>query len=170
MFEDFYKGELNLYRLNFALITVIPKEKDSRTVNKFRPISLLNCSYTIFIKVLTNRVGVIDRLIASNQTSFIKGRYILESVVTAHEVLHSVHRSKQPGLVVKFEYKKAYDKVSWKFLIDVLQKRGFESKWIGWIQCMLDRGSVGLISITRRVNFSRLGRGLGRVTPCPLCC
>jgi hypothetical protein len=25
MFEDFYKGGLDLYRLNFALITVIPK-------------------------------------------------------------------------------------------------------------------------------------------------
>jgi hypothetical protein len=44
MFEDYYKGELDLYRLNFALITVIPKEKDARTMNKFRPISLLNCS------------------------------------------------------------------------------------------------------------------------------
>jgi hypothetical protein len=41
MFEDYYKGELDLYRLNFALITVIPKEKDARTMNKFRPISLL---------------------------------------------------------------------------------------------------------------------------------
>jgi hypothetical protein len=55
-------GELDLYRLNFALITVIPKEKDARTLNKFRPISLLNCSYKIFTKVLANRMGgVIDR-------------------------------------------------------------------------------------------------------------
>jgi hypothetical protein len=95
MFEDYYKGELDLYRLNFALITVIPKEKDARTMNKFRPISLLNCSYKIFTKVLTNRVvGVIDRLIACNQTVFIKGKYILESVITAHEVLNSVHHGK----------------------------------------------------------------------------
>jgi hypothetical protein len=73
MFEGFHRGELDIYRLNFALITVIPKEKDARTMNKFRPISLLNCSYKIFTKVLTNRLGkVIDRLIASNQTSFYK--------------------------------------------------------------------------------------------------
>jgi hypothetical protein len=45
MFEDFNKEELDIYRLNFALITVIPKEKDARTMNKFRSISLLNCSY-----------------------------------------------------------------------------------------------------------------------------
>jgi hypothetical protein len=57
MLEDFHKGNLDLYSLNFCLVTVIPKEKESRTMNKYRPISLLNCSYKIFTKVLTNRIG-----------------------------------------------------------------------------------------------------------------
>jgi hypothetical protein len=47
---------------------------------------------------------VVDRMIASNQTSFIKGRYILESVVTTHEVLHSVYHGKQQGFVLKLDY------------------------------------------------------------------
>jgi hypothetical protein len=107
-------GELDLYILNFSLITIILKEQDGRTMNKFRPISLLfNCSYKIFTKVLTNRIGcVIDRLIVSNQTAFIKGRYILESVVTAHKVMHSVHQGKERGLLLKLGYEKTYDKVN----------------------------------------------------------
>jgi hypothetical protein len=138
MFEDFFEGRLDLYRLNFALITIIPKEKDSRTMNKFRPISLLNCSYKIFTRVLTSRVGLVaDRLIASNQTAFIKGRYILESVVTAHETLHSVHQSKQEGFVMKLDYEKEYDKVSWEFMLEVLEKRGFGGKWLEWIRHVL---------------------------------
>jgi hypothetical protein len=28
------------------------------------------------------------------------------------------------------DYKKAYDKVNWNFLLDVLEKRGFGGKWI----------------------------------------
>jgi hypothetical protein len=55
---------------------------------------------------------VINRLIASNQTAFIKGRFILESVVTSHEILHSVHKSKHQGLALKLDYEKAYDKVN----------------------------------------------------------
>jgi hypothetical protein len=105
MFDDFHRGRLDIYRWNFALITVIPKEQDARTMNKYRPITLLNCSYKFFTKVLTNRMGqVVDRMIASNQTSFIKGRYILESVVTTHEVLHSVYHGKQQGFVLKLDY------------------------------------------------------------------
>jgi hypothetical protein len=50
MFGDFYKDMLDIYRLNFALVTIIPKERDARTMNKFIPISLLNCSYKIFTK------------------------------------------------------------------------------------------------------------------------
>jgi hypothetical protein len=34
------------------------------------------------------------------------------SIVTAHEILHDMHRSKQQGYVLKLDYEKAYDKVN----------------------------------------------------------
>jgi hypothetical protein len=45
-------------------------------------------------------------LLTPNQTTFIKGRYILESVVSTHEVIHSVSHSKQKGDVLKLDYEK----------------------------------------------------------------
>lgn len=130
MFKDFHEGELNIYRINFALLTLIPKENNARHMSKFRPLSLLNCSYMIFTKVLNNRLAkIIDRLIGSNQTAFIKGGYILDSVVTAHEVIHSVYNSDKKGCVLKIDYEKACDKVSWDFfLLEVLRKKGLWSK------------------------------------------
>jgi hypothetical protein len=96
--------------------------------------------------VLANRIGgVIDRLIASNQTAFIKCRYILESVITAHEVIHSVHQRNQKGFILKLDYEKVYDKVNWEFLLDILAKRDFGGKWIRWIKANLCRWSIGLI-------------------------
>ena len=84
MFNAWFANKLDLFRLNFAMITLIPKENDARTMKKFRPISLLNCSFKSFCKVLTNRQAtVIHRLVSPCQSAFIKGRYILESVVTA---------------------------------------------------------------------------------------
>jgi hypothetical protein len=63
--------------------------------------------------------------VASNQTTFIKGRYILESVVTAHEVIHCVHHGKKQGSVLKLDYEKAYDKVSWVVFIEHFREKGF---------------------------------------------
>jgi hypothetical protein len=72
---------------------------------------------------------VLDFLIAPNQTTFIRGRYILESVVTAHEVLHSVVHSKGKGAVLKLDYEKAFDMVNLGFLDKLLALRGFGSKF-----------------------------------------
>jgi hypothetical protein len=39
--------------------------------------------------------------------------FILESAVTAHEIIHDAAKSAHKGLVLKLDYKKAYDKVNW---------------------------------------------------------
>ena len=96
LFKAFEKNNLDLERLNYAMITFIPKEPEAKHLKKFRPISLINCSFKIFAKALNNRlIRVADRLIASNQTAFIKGRFILDSVVAAHEIIHEVSRKKE---------------------------------------------------------------------------
>ena len=61
---------------------------------------------------------------ATNQFDFIKGRYILESMVAAHEIIHD------PSIILKLDYmKKAYDRVNWGFLEEV-----FTEKWSTWIK------------------------------------
>jgi hypothetical protein len=62
--RGFESGEINIARLNFAIIILIPKEEEARTLKKFRPISLINCSFKIFSKALNNRLeGLCDRLL-----------------------------------------------------------------------------------------------------------
>ena len=93
--KDFEEGRLDINRLNYVMLILIPKEADATEMRKFRPIALINCSFKIFSKALNNRlIKIIDRLISPNQTAFIQGRYILESVVAAHEIIHEVSRKK----------------------------------------------------------------------------
>ena len=53
MFQDFHKGELSLRRLNFAMLTLIPKVDNANNMKFFRSISLINFSFKIFSKVFT---------------------------------------------------------------------------------------------------------------------
>jgi hypothetical protein len=69
------------------MITLIPKWNEARFMKKFTTISLLNCSYKIFTTVLTNRLAkIINTLISYYQSAFIRGRFILETVVAGMKI------------------------------------------------------------------------------------
>jgi hypothetical protein len=74
MFNAWFRDHRDLFRLNFAMITLIPKENDAKSMKKFRPISLLNFSFKIFTKVLTDRLArLIDRLISYINIPLLEG-------------------------------------------------------------------------------------------------
>jgi hypothetical protein len=77
---------------------------------------------------LNNRlIQVCDRLLSPNQTTFIKGRYILESVVPDHEVIHEIAMEKDSSVILKLDYEKAYDRINWNFLEEFLISSGFRT-------------------------------------------
>lgn len=131
MFSDLYFGKLDVKRLNYGVITHVPKLKEANNIKHFRPICLLNVDFKCITKVLTNRLVPVARdIIGKNQTRFVKGRNILDGVVVLHEVLHELRVSKKKGLILKLDFEKAYDRVRWSFLEQVMRGRGFPETWI----------------------------------------
>jgi hypothetical protein len=166
MFSDWHRGELDIFRLNFSLLTLIPKEPDAKTIQKYRPIALTNCSFKNFSKCVTNRLGIIgEELIAPNQTAFIRGRFILESIVSAHEIIHDAVQKKESGLVFKLDYEKAYDRVDRSFLLKMMRQRGFSPKCMYLIQSLLSKGSVGVRINDVNSDFFETSRGVRQGDP-----
>jgi hypothetical protein len=56
MINDFYLGNLDINRLNYGVITLIPKIKGATNVKQYRPICFLNVSFKIFTKLLVDRL------------------------------------------------------------------------------------------------------------------
>jgi len=107
LFVEFHRGELPLHSLNFGVITLLPKKEDATKVQQYRPICLLNVSFKIFTKVLTNRLSVVtQKIIRPSQTTFIPGRHILEGVVILHETIHEMHKKKKNGVILKLDFEK----------------------------------------------------------------
>jgi hypothetical protein len=48
------------------------------------------------------------------------------------------------GVFFKRYFEKAYDKVKWYFLQQVLQMKGFDPKWCDWIPRFIENGSIGI--------------------------
>jgi hypothetical protein len=116
LFTDFHHGNLPLNRLNFGNLILLPKKKDAKVIQQYRPICLLNVSFKIFTKVATNRLSTVaQRLIRPTQTAFLPGRNIMEGAVILHETIHELHSKKKDGVIFKIDFEKAYDKVKWSF-------------------------------------------------------
>ena len=117
--------------------------------------------YKWITETLTNRLTPVTKeIIRRNQTGFIKGRNILEGVVVLHEALHELRKSKGHGLILKIDFEKAYDRVSWQFLEQVMLSRNFHPKWVKWVLDTVRGGKVCININGERSNYFSTHRGL----------
>lgn len=102
---------------------------------------------------------------AINQSAFIKGRFIMKIVASAHETIHYVIHEKIQGIVLKLDYEKAFDKVSLEFIPDLLEKRGFFQKNINWMRDAIHEGSVWVRLNNTTGNLFFPSKGIRQGTP-----
>lgn len=133
-------------------------------MTEFRPISLCNVMYKVIGKLLTRRLKyVMDQIISYNQSVFVPGRQIHDNILVVHEILHSLKQrvKREDGrMAVKLDMAKAYDRVEWGFLLEVMDNLGFHPKFCAWI-----RECISMVSYSVMVNgvpsgYFRPKRGL----------
>jgi len=144
--DEFYVHGVFSRGCNASFIALIPKVADPRFLNDYRPISLIGCMYKIVAKLLANRMKKVMALIVDEtQYAFIEARHLLHSVLIANEVIEEAKRSSKSCLIFKVDYEKAYDSVSWDFLLYMLDRAGFSSIWIKWIERCLKSASISVL-------------------------
>jgi len=115
--------------LNSTNIALIPKGDTQISMKDWRPIALCNVMYKVVAKVLANRLKVVlDKCISEFQSAFVPGRSILDNVMAAIEIIHYM-KIKVKGNVgevaLKLDISKAYDRIEWNYLREVMEKMGF---------------------------------------------
>ena len=116
--------------MNHTFISLILKIKAPSSVTNFRPISLCNVVYKIISKTLAERMkSFLPISISESQAAFVPGRQILDNVDIAHEFMHHLNNCRKGNdgfLALKLDMSKAYDRVEWSFVEQMLKKMGFD--------------------------------------------
>ena len=125
------QGDGGARLLNSANIVLIPKKSDAERVNDFRPISIIHSVSKIMSKMMASRIApLLPDLVSATQSAFIKKRCIHDSFLHVLNLLRELHREKTPGFFLKLDIVKAFDSVSWPYLIELLGVLGFGPRWI----------------------------------------
>jgi hypothetical protein len=68
-------------------------------------------------------------------------------------------------VILKLDYEKAYDRVSWSFLEDMLISRGFGRTWVSWIMKVVKGGSLCVRINDENSTYFKPGKGLRQGDP-----
>jgi hypothetical protein len=83
----------------------------------------------------------INNLISPAQSAFLKTRSLHDNDLLVRNTARSLHRKKKPSLMIKIDFARAFDSVSWTYLLDLLQQLGFSTRWRDWIAMLLSSAS-----------------------------
>ena len=134
--------------LNRTLITLIPKTQSPETLNNYRPISLCNTVYKIITKIIVARLRpYLDKLVSPLQTAFVPGRKGIDNAIIVQEIIHTLSRKKgKVGyMAIKIDLKKAYDKLEWSFIRDMLIRENLMADLIDIIMSCISMVSTSVL-------------------------
>ena len=109
--------------LNHTLISLIPKCVGADCLSKFRPIGPCNNIYKVITKIIILRLcPLLDKLISPLQTAFVPGKKDLDNMIIVQELVHSfsLKRGNSSFMAIKIDLEKAYDRLEWQFIRDML--------------------------------------------------
>ena len=165
--QIFSTGKMPEY-LNRTLISLIPKYLGPETLSQFRPISLCNTVYKIVTKIIVCRLRpIMGNLVSPFQAAFVPGKRDLDNVVIAQELIHSVHRKKGRlgQLILKLDLKKAYDRLEWGFIREVLTFFKFPPPFVDLVLECVTTSSFSILVNESQLESFKPSRGIRQGDP-----
>ena len=86
-------------------------------------------------------------------------------MLIANEAVDSIPIRKEDALLCKLDKEKTYDHIKWDFLQQVLERMGFGSKWISWINWCISTTSFSILFNGSSTSFFKSSRGLKQGDP-----
>ena len=89
----------------------------------------------------------------------------LDASLIANEVIDAWNKRGENGLICKLDVEKAYDSINWQFLLKVMEKMGFGSKWLRWMWWCISTAKFSVMVNRAPAGFFSSSKGLRQGDP-----
>ncbi|MCO5584752.1 hypothetical protein L7F22_038684 [Adiantum nelumboides] len=122
---------------NQGLIKLIPKGQDRLEIRNYRPLTMLNSVYKVMAKALALRIKyVVNQVVHPKQFGFVQGRSIHEAILNVITAIDWAAEQDQDYVMINMDLEKAYDRVSWDFILAVVDRLGFGNNFLGMVKTL----------------------------------
>ena len=112
---------------------------DKELLKNWRPISLVNSDYKILTKLFSIRIKrVMADLVHENQTGFIKGRNISQTLRELDDIIEREKHFKNSHFLLAVDFEKAFDTISTLFVTEMCKEYGFGPSFLRWIDILMN--------------------------------
>ena len=129
---EFLKGDIGL----------LHKKDDRDEIRNYRPITLLQGAYKIYTRVLAKRMaGVVHEFVSESQKGFVPHTFIGECSMLLNLIEAYVNDdcSERGGIFLFLDMEKAFDRVSYDYLLRGLDSLGFGPEFVGMVSTMYNK-------------------------------
>ena len=109
-------------------------------------ISLTNFDYKILAYVLTDKIlPILDGCIHPAQTAYMKGKFIGTNIRKVQDAMNYIASNPDWDSIVLFlDFHKAFDSVSYDFMLKLMAKMGYPNLILDWI-CIIYQNSMAMV-------------------------
>jgi exonuclease III len=131
---------------NSAIIKLIPKKGNLKSIKNWRPISLLNSVFKIISKAVDVRMEKISEILFSrSQKGFTAKRYIQECIINIVDTIGYCEARKIPAFILALDMAKAFDTVKHEFATETYKFFGIGNNLINTLNTISTNRSASII-------------------------
>ena len=142
MFNEIQAGDRLPKNFSEGVITLLHKKNTRLDVRNYRPITLLNGDYKILTRILSKRMrDVVSQCVSDNQIGFVPRCFIAEANHLLKLIQVHIDNIDEGGLLVFFDFEKAFDRVSWQYMKRAMRALRFSGHFMSWVDKLYDENN-----------------------------
>ena len=128
--------------------------------------TLLDTLYKLISGCISERIKpVLNNLIHSDQKGFVAGRYIGEVIRTTNDIIEYAKDNNVSGLILLIDFEKAYDSISFNYIIKCMKFFNFHEDMIKWVGILLHNFKAVINHCGNCSSSFNIGRGCRQGDP-----